>query len=254
MKKILLPLILLCIFSAICFTQISAYDVDVKNEKKELKYTQKRSVETFHSIRVSSVFNVYVKQDNSPALEIKATHDLLDKVITRVENGELVIEMQNDDKKEKRGWRDQLYSDLQINVYVSCGMLNAIRASGATDVYSVGVLVADDMKLTASGSSDIKLALEVKNSLTCMASGSSDIVLSGSVPFAEIKASGASDIDTKKMIVKSVKAVASGSSDLYLNVSESLDVNASGSSDVYYTGNPVTTNINSSGSSDVRRK
>ncbi|MEG0517622.1 MAG: head GIN domain-containing protein [Bacteroidales bacterium] len=244
MKKILLPL-LLGFITVIVAGHLFAGD---KN-KLNMKYTQTRDISSFHSIKVSSMFNVYVSPGTSSKLEIKATHDLLNKIQTNVENGELIINMDKSDCI-----RNNFYKNLEINIYVSCDHLRRIRASGATDVYSTGLLRADDLDISVSGASDVKMDVQVSHILKCSASGSSDIKLSGSASSADLTASGASDIDFKKFFIKTANVVASGSCDIILNVSESLTAKASGACDIVYYGDPKTTNVHAGGSSDIVRR
>ncbi|MEF9985711.1 MAG: head GIN domain-containing protein [Bacteroidales bacterium] len=247
MKKILLPLILLGIFSALCITQIGAWDAE-----KELKFTETRTISKFNSIRVSSIFDVYISPGNSSELKIRSTHNLaiLNKIKTDVVNGELIISFKDANSETRKN----NFRDLQIKIYVSTDKINMIKASGASDIYSNGLLNADNLEICASGASDVNLNVVVKGTVKCVASGSSDIILLGNADSGDIKASGASDVDCKKFPLKSVKAVASGSSDIYLNVLEKLDVTASGASDIFYIGNPQITNCSSSGSSEINHR
>jgi membrane-associated HD superfamily phosphohydrolase len=244
MKKILLPL-LLGFITVMAVSHLFASDKNNLN----LKYTQTRDISSFHSIRVSSIFNVYVSEGTSSKLEIKATHDILNKIQTSVENGELIISM---DKNYNN--RNNVYKNLEVNIYVSCDNLRGVRASGATDVYSMGLLRTTDLDISANGASDVKMDVQVSNLLKCSASGSSDIQLSGSASSANLTASGASDIDFKKFFVKTATAVASGSCDIILNVSENLTAKASGSCDIVYYGDPKITDVRATGSSDIVRR
>lgn len=246
MKNFLLPLLLGCIAIMVVSHVIAN---DNLKDKLDLKYTQTRNISSFNSVRVSSMFNVYISAGTSSKLEIKATHDVLNKIHTSVENGELIIKM---DKSYND--RNNTFRNMEVNIYVSCNDLRRITASGATDVYSTGLLKTGDLDISVSGASDVKMDVEVSNSLKCTASGSSDIKLSGRANSADLVASGASDIDFKKFFVKTITAVASGSSDMVLNVSESLNAKASGASDIVYYGTPKITNVQASGSSDIIKK
>ena len=104
--------------------------------------------------------------------------------------------------------------------------------------------------LHASGGSDVEMNLEVEK-LECHLSGGSDTDLEGSAEHLHIQSSGSSDFEGFGLVSKHCIIRASGSSDSKVNVSESIEVSASGSSDVHFKGNPSKTNIKSSGSSDV---
>ena len=69
-----------------------------------------------------------------------------------------------------------------------------------------------------------------------------------------IDASGSSDVDLADFPGSDGTVDASGSSTVTVNLSGRLDADASGSSDVYYLGNPELGSIETSGSSNIRPK
>jgi len=226
---------------AICFMTIQANgqnwgwgDKDKGPVKKET-----RSVADFNSISVSAGIDLYIKQGNKESVTVKASENVIDRLMTEVENGQLRIYL----KKGK-------YRNAKMDVFVVVDELEALHASGGSDVYGQTPFRADDFELHASGGSDIEMDLEAER-LECHLSGGSDTDLEGSVNHLHIQASGGSDFEGFKLATKHCVINASGSSDSNVNASESLEVNASGSSDVNYKGNPSKTNIQSSGSSDV---
>ncbi len=241
MKKLLFSLVAIIICAA-AVAQKKSYS------KNDMPFKESRNVGNFTSLNVSSIFNVYISAGDSPVLEIKSTHDMLKYVTTEVIRGELVIKF--DRPWNFRGDRD---NNRKINIYISKNRLSAIKASGAADIFGKDVLKADNIEITASGSSDIQLNLKVNGMLKCNASGSSDIDLTGEGKQGYVIASGASDIGMKKFCLNTLEAKISGASDADFYVSDSISVRASGASDVTYYGSPEYVNIDKSGSSDVRK-
>ncbi len=80
------------------------------------------------------------------------------------------------------------------------------------------------------------------------------MTLTGSGSDLVIDASGSSDVDLAEFPVEDADLNLSGSSEIILNVSGTLDVSASGSSDVEYVGEPSLGSIQTSGSSSVSRR
>jgi hypothetical protein len=86
------------------------------------------------------------------------------------------------------------------------------------------------------------------------ASGASRVTLNGSARNVTVEGSGASHIDLSDFAVADAGVKLSGASTATVNPSGTLDVDASGASDVYYLGNPRMGNVETSGASSVGRK
>ncbi len=112
---------------------------------------------------------------------------------------------------------------------------------------------AVDVTFDLSGSSDIYGILEA-DSIIMEISGSSDIELYGSSDFLEIDSSGASKGNLKGLSVNNADLELSGSSDFYLNLNGKLNLDASGASTVYYTGNVILGDVDLSGSSTIKEE
>lgn len=226
---------------AICFMTIQADGQNWGWGEKDKGPVKKetRSVTDFNSISVGGGIDLYIKQGNKQNVTVKASESVIDRLMTEVENGRLRIYL----KKGK-------YRNAKMDVFVVVDDLEALHASGGSDVYGQTPFQADDFELHASGGSDVEMNLEVER-LECHLTGGSDTVLEGSANHLHIEASGSSDFEGFKLETKHCVINASGSSDANVTASESLEVHASGSSDVNYKGKPSKTNIQASGSSDV---
>ena len=199
-----------------------------------------RKVEDFDAISVSGGIDLYIYQSDDQEVVVKASDNVIGRIKTEVKKGSLHLFV------EKGKW----FNNVKMEVHVTVDNLDALRASGGSDVYSKGTFQSDDFEIHASGGSDIEMALEVEN-LECHLSGGADTDLTGVADNLEIHASGGSDFEGYDLKAKHVVVDASGASDSSVFASESIDVRASGSSDVDFKGNPSKTNISSSGSSDV---
>ena len=91
------------------------------------------------------------------------------------------------------------------------------------------------------------------NKLKVDLSGASDMTISGTATQLSVEASGASDFKGFDLSAEICDVRASGASDIKITVNKELSARASGASDVRYKGNGVITDINSSGSSSVKK-
>ena len=204
------------------------------------------NVKSFNEITVSSGIDLYLTQSATESVTIKGNEDLIKNVIVEQKGGSLVIKF-----KDGISW-SRMFKNESIKAYVNYKNIKALTASGGSDVFTQNNLKADALKLIASGGSDLKLTLAVKD-LSLTVSGGSDAELKGSGENLIATASGGSDIDAFAYIVNNAKVTASGGSDANVNVNKALEASASGGSDVSYKGNAALKKTSSSKSGDVRR-
>lgn len=186
----------------------------------------------FNEISVSSGIDLYLTQSNSENIRINAHPDLLKNVIIEKQGKTLVIKYKNN-----LNW-SKLVKNQGTKVYVNYKNLQALNASGGSDVISQNTIKTESLALNASGGSDMELQVNVKE-LDIHASGGSDIDLKGSAVNMSAAISGGSDLDAFSLTTENARVTASGGSDANIQVTKALDASANGGSDVNYKGNPA---------------
>ncbi|HKG05134.1 MAG TPA: head GIN domain-containing protein [Pedobacter sp.] len=185
----------------------------------------------FNEVSVSSGIDLYLTQSNSENIRINAHPELLKNVVVEKQGSNLVIRY-----KDKISW-NRLMKGQSTKVYVNYKILQAISASGGSDVFMQNTLKTDKLAIRVSGGSDIEANVIAKD-VEIHASGGSDIDIKGSATNMEAHSSGGSDIDALGFIVENARVSASGGSDANIHVTKALEANANGGSDVSYKGNP----------------
>jgi hypothetical protein len=104
-----------------------------------------------------------------------------------------------------------------------------------------------------SGGSEVSGYLKATSSDIDL-SGASSINLSGSGGDIRLEASGSSDLDMANFTVNDAEIEFGGASDGSLEINGRLDVDLSGSSTLEYGGNPMLGNIELSGGSEIERR
>ena len=201
---------------------------------------------SFTSLEVSSGIDVYLSQGNTNSVEIEADNKSFKDLIVEVDGDALVI-------KIDRNFMDWFASHGSIKAYVSFRDLKEISLSGGCDLKGQGDLTFKNLRLRASGGSDINMALKA-NELEAESSGGSDVKLAGYAAKFHGSASGGSDMKAEQLETEDAEVSASGGSDVDIRVNHSLKASASGGSDVYYYGDPEDVDSNESGGSDVTKK
>lgn len=205
-----------------------------------------REAKNFHSINLSSAFDVYLSQSNEEAVAVSASETKYREHI-KVEVKDGILYVGYDSKGMRWGSGNK-----KLKAYISFKQIDKLSISGACDVFINGTLKADDLAINQSGASDLKGKIDVKK-LSVDLSGASDITMSGNATQLDVEANGASDFKGFDLVTDVCDVRASGASDIKITVNVSLSAHASGASDVRYKGNGVITDIKSSGSSSISK-
>lgn len=212
---------------AIVVIALSANSIAIKaQENKDI------AISNFNEVSVSNGIDLYLTQSSSENIRVNAHTDLLKNVVVEKKGNNLNIRY-----KDNISW-GRLFKGQSIKVYVNYKTLQAISASGGSDVYSQNTLKTDKLSISASGGSDIDLNVVAKD-IQIQTSGGSDVNIKGNATNMEASSSGGSDIDALGFVVENARVTASGGSDTNVHVTKALDVTASGGSDVNYKGNPA---------------
>ena len=209
-----------------------------------------RNLSGFHAVKISNSFTVYISQGNEDAVAISASKaEYREKIITKVENGVLIIRF-DDDKKFWKGWNGDKQ---KLKAYISVKKIDRLDVSGACDVFFEEGISSEELTVRLSGASDLKGRIDSKK-LSFNISGASDATISGNAAELSIDASGASDFKGFDMTTNYCTAEASGASSVNITVNKELNAKASGASSVRFKGEGLIRDIKTSGSSNVTRK
>jgi hypothetical protein len=204
-----------------------------------------RPLEGFDSIAVGGGIDLTLRQGANFRVEVTADDGDLADIVTEVSGGKLEIR-----RPRTAGlfqWGDA------GSVDVTLPKLLALTASGGSEVETEGTFSGDTLEVSASGGSDMVIEIAVAT-LELTASGGADLRVSGTAGTARVQSSGGSDLNASGLTVGEADVQSSGGSDLSIAVTDSLTANASGGSDISYTGQPRTVNVNSSGGGGVSHR
>ena len=239
MKKIRVMLMAMLV-SAVLFAQKTINDPNA----------EPRNLSGFHAIKISNAFTVYISQGNEDAVAISASKaEYKAKIITKVENGVLIIRF-DEDKNFWKGWNGDKQ---KLTAYISIKKIDRLDVSGACDVFFEDGISSEDLNVELSGASDLKGKIDAKK-LSFNINGASDATISGNAAELSIDASGASDFKGYELVTNYCTAEASGASSVNITVNKELNAKASGASSVRFKGEGLIRDIKTSGSSNVTRK
>jgi len=101
--------------------------------------TEIRNLKDFNTIKVSAGIDLYLKMGETEEVKVVADGDIIDKVITEVNNGTLNIYM-----KQNNGWNNWGTTKAR-KVYVSVKELVKLEASSGSDVNSENMLSGETL-------------------------------------------------------------------------------------------------------------
>ncbi|MEY4057921.1 MAG: hypothetical protein RLZ50_1133 [Bacteroidota bacterium] len=213
---------------------------------------QVRKVANFNAIRVSSAIDLYLTQSASNKVAVSASSDeIRDHIITEVEGGVLIIRL-----GENGSWFNwKKWGNYKTKAYVSIKDIDAITASGASDVHVINKIESSKIRINLSGASDFKGDISAGVIIYDISgAGASKIELAGKVDDLSVVISGASDAKLYNLNSKGAILKSSGASSIQATVTEILKANSIGASSIDYKGNPNVKESNTSGASSIRHK
>lgn len=207
---------------------------------------QDRHLSGFNAIDAAGSFDVYITQGANESVKVDAPADVIDRVITEVDNGTLRIHNKNG---SWGGWGD-MWGHKKVVVYVVIKQVNAIGITGSGDVYFKDGIRSSNLKLWVSGSGDVYGKVDAKN-LQCNISGSGDMKLAGHAENSSVSVSGSGDFTARDLETVNTSVHVSGSGDASIYVNNDLEASVTGSGDVSYRGGPKHIMKSKSGSGDI---
>ena len=231
----------LLIFSLILFLTSSCFFDGIKGNRQVI--TEQRNISSdFIAIDASQGIDVYLTTGDRTALRVEADENLHDIIITEVKDGTLHI------YSDKNIW-----SAKSRKVFVTAQSINEIHADSGAEIRSENTIKAEDLRVSATSGSDLRLDLNVTN-LNCKTSSGADARLRGkAVNFTASSTSG-SDIKAQDLQAEICKVKVTSGADAYVNVSERLEANATSGGDIKYIGNPKSISENASASGSISGK
>lgn len=210
----------------------------------EAQQRQSRALTGFEAIEVGGGIDLFVRQGASFVVEVQASDEDAARIVTEVVGKTLQIKRKSSSFFH---WGDA------GSVYVTLPALVALDASGGSDVKTEGTFASDTLRVSASGGSDLTIDVTA-GTLHVEASGGSDLRLSGTARSAHVESSGGSDLNASALTADEADVDSSGGSDLAIGVRQKITGEASGGSDVTYTGAPGSVSVNTSGGAELHHR
>jgi hypothetical protein len=197
----------------------------------------------FTHVEIGSAFEFEIQQSSSYEISITVDDNVMDYVQVSQVGQTLKIGL----------GRFGPIGLVTLRASVAMPQLSALTVSGATRGTVSGFSSAEDLDIGVSGASRVTGDITAGN-VDFEISGASTIQLEGSANDMDATASGASHLNLDDFIVNNADVNLSGASSGTVNLDGRLDADLSGASNLWYIGEPMMGDIDTSGASTISQK
>ena len=241
-----------------------------KNGETETGETETRQYDftEFTHLDISSAFEYEIQQSDTYSISITANNNLFDDIKVSKMGQTLILDM------EFPGAPWTIFNVApSLKALITMPQLQGLDSSGATNGTVTDFSSTENLDVTVSGASTVKLediaagdtafdisgASEVTGDIVVKdleleVSGASTVQMKGSANSLAIDGSGASHLNLADLKVGNADVNLSGASDATINLVGRLDADLSGASTLEYIGEPTLGIMDTTGASTVKRK
>lgn len=216
--------------------------VEIMSDVMLLEETRTFNVSNFNQLDLGSAFVIHVTRGSGYKVTASGRESDLEDLEAKVVNNRLQIRY-----KDKLGWNRNRQ---RVTVTVTMPDLKAVSFSGASRSDVTGFRNLKELAVDISGASSSTIEVDAER-VTMDLSGASSVTLTGQAKRLEGEVSGATTLKAYDLKVASAKVDLSGASSARMNVTDRLEAEASGASNLTYRGS-ASIRSNTSGASSVR--
>ena len=201
-----------------------------------------RNLEGFDEIEVSRGMNVYITQGSPAKVVVIADSNLHDVIETDVDGDVLKVSVNTN-----------IRSAEEKKVMITVEKLTHIKSYSGANIYSQNQLMSEDLELLASAGSNITLEINAGR-LRAKCSAGSNLHLSGIAKESDLEVNSGANLKAEELKSVRCRMRASSGGNVYASVEEELDAEASSGGNIFYYGQPPSTEINSSSGGNVNHR
>ncbi len=228
-----------------CLLAVASFSCNV-NMNKTVKgnghnKTETRDAPDITRIKIRGNMDVELVP-GKPAVTVQADANLLKYIITREEDGWLVIRTRRN---------VNLRSKNPIKIYVSADMISAVDIAGSGNLVARGKFSgAEKLDIDIAGSGEVDIEVNTPT-INVSIAGSGNVTLTGETRDATIGMAGSGSYDGAGLMTENTDIEIAGSGDATVYANISLNADVVGSGNVYYRGK-ARVKSNSIGSGKVK--
>ncbi|WP_400190331.1 PspC domain-containing protein [Hymenobacter sp. B81] len=206
------------------------------------------SLDDFNRVSVAGAYRVVLRKGNAFRVQAAGTERSLKDLEVRVQGDELIVRPRR--QGLMNNWNNR--NAQRVLVEIELPGINTIDLSGAVQAKATGFENQGNLRIEQSGASHLQFEGSCR-ALTVELTGACQSVLEGQANTLRLEGTGACQIQAADLQVATANVELSGVSKARLHVTDKLDADVSGASEVRYSGNPTNVRTDDSGAASVKR-
>lgn len=203
--------------------------------------TEKRDVRQFDGVLASGSMDIEITNGDNVSVEVEADDNILQYIITEVNDGLLDVHFKPYTS----------FNNVHVKVYVTAPVLKRLFVKGSGNITSKNTIQnTRSIDTDISGSGDINVTVDAPD-VKADISGSGNLSLQGHCKNFDGTISGSGDLKCKNLLSENTTVNIYGSGTAHVFSSVQLKGSIAGSGDIYYGGNPSSTQVNKAGSGSI---
>ena len=204
--------------------------------------TKTITTKPYDVIKVHGSMEVFIEKAKEGSIQVTAEENIQDYILVESDGKTLTISLKTS---------SYLNTTKKIKIRVPFEDLSELSMIGSGKIEGEDPLISDQVKVNLKGSGYIGINVET-NTLVSELDGSGLMDISGVSNSVKINTTGSGKFEGRKLITEQAEISISGSGNSSIFVSKSLSGQINGSGTIIFSGNPVTNNVEISGSGKVK--
>jgi hypothetical protein len=209
---------------------------------------EKRTVTTFHAIKVSDGIDLYLSQANEEAVAVSASEaKYRARIITEVEDGVLKIYYDHENN-----WINYNSDKKKLKAYVSFKNIDNLRGSSGADISVDGTINVSKLDMKLSSGSSFTGKVDINNLDVDQSSGSGSN-FTGKASSLTVETSSGAVFRGYDLATDYCNARASSGGSVKVTVNKELSAKASSGGGIHYKGSGVIKDVDTGSGGSVSR-
>ncbi len=217
---------------------------DKSNNSNKDAVLEDRSISSFSKLSIHGVFNLYLSQGDKESLRIEADEQTMDKITTRNEGEQLIIELEE-------GF--ELFDRDQINIYLTITELDSFEFEGVGNIKTETVLRLKELNLKGDGVGNTKLELEADR-IDAEFNLVGNLTLSGKVETINLENNGLGNLDATDLKSQYMTVESNGIGSVEVYCEKEISITANGIGKLTYSGDAEVKKLDRNGIGKVEKK
>lgn len=203
-------------------------------------------VDDFAAIEASVVGNVVITQSNTTSVTAEGSEEMLDKLEVRVNNGKLILEMDNHHRnlfKKNAG---------KLTIRIATPTLTEIDFEGVGNITIEGTFNTPQLVINSEGVGNLTAYNLQSEYVKISSEGVGNTTVGGKAGKVEIDSEGVGNVEADKLIAREAIVSSEGVGNVSCYASEYLKANSQGIGNVNYYGKPKETVLSKDGIGKIR--